>query len=93
MKTTTCAFMASCLVLVMGTTCWAAEMTDKALTDNNGQQVASGTTTENKEELRAWLGSIKPAAGGQEAKPERQGGGTEYWQQTVRRENRGHLQE
>lgn len=92
MKTTTCAFMASCLVLVMGTTCLAAEMTDKPLTDNNGQQVASGTTTENKEELRAWLGSIKPAAG-QEVKPERQGGGTEYWQQTVRRENRGHLHE
>ncbi len=89
MNTMTCAITAGCLVLLVGT-CFAAE-TEARLESSVAKepQMAEAVVTPNNAQLRAWLDSIKPAAG--QAKPVQHR--TEYWQQSVRRENRGHMQE
>jgi len=90
MNTMACTITAGCLALLIGGTCFAAEVEGKQLPLETGSQVAEVGTSQNNAQLRAWLDSIKPAAGEVKAAAHQK---TEYWQQSVRRENRGHMQE
>ena len=90
MNTIACTITAGCLALLLGGTCFAVEAEGRQSVGKE-PQMAEVAMSQNNAQLRAWLDTIKPAAGGevQPAAHKR----PEYWQQSVRRENRGHMQE
>lgn len=89
MKTTTCAMMFGSLLLLVAGNCLAAETTaNKPLTARDEQVAELGVNKQN-EQLRAWVDSIKPAAG--HVEPVHQGPG--YWERSVRRDTQRHMQE
>ena len=92
MRTITCAMVASCLVVMMGSMVFAADQAPKQPLPADEQQIANLAESHNKEEARAWLKSIKPAAGPAQAQQKFRPG-TEYWQQSVLRGSRGKMQE
>lgn len=89
MKAKTCVTMTGCLLLMLGTVTFAADQVEQQLPTTEGKQIAQMGESHNKEQLRAWMNSIKPAAG--PTQPAQQQ--TEYWRQSVHRGNRGHAQE
>lgn len=90
MKTTTYAVMFGCLFLVMGGRCFAADtVPENKLLKASGRQIAELGAINNSDHLRAWVDSIKPAAGHVEPVHK----GTSYWERSVRRENRRQMQE
>ncbi len=90
MKATTCAIMTGCLFLMMGAVASAAEAQgSKPVLAAEGEQIAQMGESHNQAQLRAWVNSIKPAAGHVEPAQQR----NEYWQQSVIRGNRGRVQE
>lgn len=89
MKTVTCATMFGCLFFMMGASCLAVDTAENKTPTENGAQVAELGAIKQNDHLRAWVDSIKPAAG--HVEPVHQESG--YWDKSVKRENRGHLQE
>jgi len=91
MKTTTSVIMTGCFVMLLaGTLCFAAEVAEQKEAAAINKQAVDQSAAQQDQKLRAWVGSIKPAAGPvtPSAHPE-----NEYWHQSVRRENRGSMHE
>lgn len=94
MKVTTSVIMTCWLVLV-GALCSAdgppsGSTREKRESITTNQYAVDESKVRRNQKLRAWVDSIKPAAGHVEpaAQPK-----NEYWQQSVRRENRGTMKE
>lgn len=95
MKVTTRVVMAFGLVL-MGATCFAADASSAKVESKetvvSNQHAVDVSKVRRDQKLRAWVDSIKPAAGaGIDTKSTHPA--NEYWRQSVRRENRGAMQE
>lgn len=83
--------LAGGMLLLVGTTCFAADVVEQRDPTANKPQPVDLSKVHRNQKLRAWVNSIKPAAGGAmepATSPPR-----EYWQQSVRRENRGSMKE
>lgn len=89
MKTTTYAVMFGCLFMMMGGRCFAADSAENKSMTAKDQQIAELGAIKDSDHLRAWVDSIKPAAGHVEPVHK----GTDYWERSVRRENRRQMQE
>ena len=89
MKTTTSLMIFGCLVLLMDGNCFAADGAETKATTTNNELVAALGEHRNNDQLRAWVTSIKPAAGHLNAVHSETG----YWDRSVRRENRRQNQE
>lgn len=89
MKTTTCAVIFGCLLLMTGEGVLAADtVANKTLTAKEGQIAEVGALKTN-DQLRDWVVSIKPAGG--RVEPVHQG--ARYWDRSVRRDNQPKMQE
>lgn len=105
MRITTSVIMTICLAL-SGTVCSAADasgngelpaMGQQVQGGSKGQQVVDESRVRRNQKLRAWVNSIRPAAGNvaphSGAEESSVHPGNEYWRQSVRRENRGSMRE
>ncbi|MBA3015151.1 MAG: hypothetical protein KKD63_02560 [Proteobacteria bacterium] len=91
MKITMSAITIACLILLVGTMSNAADAVVSKEVSAENQQVVDLSKVRRHQKLRAWVDSIKPAAGHVETKANP--AATEYWRQSVRRENRGTMRE
>ena len=89
MKTTTCVMMFGCLFLLVGGKCLAVDSVSSKPVAAKGEQVAELGSIRHNDQLRVWVDSVKPAAGKADTVQQE----SEYWKHTVKRQNRGHLQE
>lgn len=84
MKTTTCAMMFGCLLLMTGENSFAVDQTTHPELTNQNERVAELGAKRPDDQLRAWVGAIKPAAG--HVASERHGSAN-YWEKAVIRDS------
>jgi len=79
--------MFGCLLLMTGGNSFAVDQATSAEMTAKNQQVAESGVKRSDDQLRAWVGAIKPAAGHVESGRH---GASNYWEKAVVRDSQRH---